>query len=585
MLQRGYLAQGGSQIMLPVFGLYANSVNNVTVTVNLMDGSSTQMNQVISTDAFSDPCGFNNRTIIQPRTSSTLLSYDFILAKNKCGSTYSPAILDTDGAVRWVGTAPTVSSTAGLLQNSVFLGSGNNFYRIEFDGAFSTILSNSAIAFHHNLDPGKLGIIADWDTGSQVESYNVEIDRNGNVLKSWDLAGIISNAMTAGGDDPSQFVYPTPTDWFHNNAVTYRKSDNSLVISSRENFVIAIDYDTGAIKWILGDSTKKWYQFPSLRRYALALGPNTLPPIGQHAVSFTADDKLLLFDDGQNSIFQMPPGQQRTYSAARKYDLDLTNRVATEVWNFTNGQSLFSPYCSSIYEDLPSHYLIDYAIISNLPGGQYMELLGLEPSGAKVFDYRYATTSCNTAWNSIQIHLEQVQFTTVVPINVASRMTQGTAGTFDLKLPLNSAPVVESRSGGVNKNYQIVFTFAKNVTAPSATVTPAAGKTASVVGSPVVSGNQVTVNLTNVANAQTLLVSLVNVSDGTNTDTVSMPVTILVGDVNGSGNVNSTDVSVVKTASGYRANAANYRYDVTGNGVVDAADISLVKANSGQVAH
>jgi hypothetical protein len=35
--------------------------------------------------------------------------------------------------------------------------------------------------------------------------------------------------------------------------------------SSRENFVIAIDYDSGNIKWILGDPTKHWYEFQSLR--------------------------------------------------------------------------------------------------------------------------------------------------------------------------------------------------------------------------------------------------------------------------------------------------------------------------------
>ena len=89
--------------------------------------------------------------------------------------------------------------------------------------------------------------------------------------------------MRAGGDDPSQFVYPAPNDWFHNNSVAYNRADDSLIVSSRENFLICLDYETGAIKWILGDPTKKWHQFPSLRRYALTLAPGSLPPIGQHA--------------------------------------------------------------------------------------------------------------------------------------------------------------------------------------------------------------------------------------------------------------------------------------------------------------
>ena len=117
------------------------------------------------------------------------------------------------------------------------------------------------------------------------------------------MADIISAAMIAGGDDPSQFVFPTPTDWFHNNGATYNRADDSLIVSSRENFVICLDYKTSAIKWILGDPTKKWYQFPSLRKFALTVAPGSLPPIGQHAPSITFDQNLLLFDNGQNSHF------------------------------------------------------------------------------------------------------------------------------------------------------------------------------------------------------------------------------------------------------------------------------------------
>ena len=52
-------------------------------------------------------------------------------------------------------------------------------------------------------------------------------------------------------------------------ALYYNRADDSLIVSSRENFVICLDYETQAIKWILGDPTKKWYQFPSLRTFAL----------------------------------------------------------------------------------------------------------------------------------------------------------------------------------------------------------------------------------------------------------------------------------------------------------------------------
>ena len=81
-----------------------------------------------------------------------------------------------------------------------------------------------------------------------------------------------------------------------------------MIISSRENFLICLDYETSAIKWILGDPTKKWHQFPSLRRFALTLTPGSRPPIGQHAISITFDQNILLLDNGLKQRF---PGATR----------------------------------------------------------------------------------------------------------------------------------------------------------------------------------------------------------------------------------------------------------------------------------
>jgi Arylsulfotransferase (ASST) len=241
-------------------------------------------------------------------------------------------------------------------------------------------------------------------------------------LRTWNMADIISAAMTAGGDDPSQFVYPTPTDWFHNNSVAYRRSDNSLIVSSRENFVVALDYATDSIKWILGDKTKKWYEFSSLQKFALSLGPDTLPPIGQHSVSLTYDDNLLLMDNGRNSQFQTPMGTNRDYSSPRKYQLDLDTLTATEVWNYPRDESIYSQFCGSIYEDAPLNYLIDYAFITPAEGPITAQILGLDASGDQVFDYQFPTSGCNTAYNSTPLHAEHFSLTTAgQTLNISTR--------------------------------------------------------------------------------------------------------------------------------------------------------------------
>jgi hypothetical protein len=404
---RGYLDASG-RVTIPVFGLYAGRSNRVMLTLGFTDRFHPikRFGMTITTPAY-DGGTYSHPTVIQPRLQRTALSYDFILLKNLADPN-TPIIIDTDAEVRWVGTAGVATASCMLFDNAFYLGSGTLLLRTEFDGRTYIMADYSGIGvtgFHHNIDPGRDGMIVDVDTSDQAESVNMEVDAAGNVLRTWKLADIISAAMIAGGDDPTQFVYPAPDDWFHNNACAYRASDNSLIVSSRENFVIALDYDSGNIKWILGDPTKHWYQFPSLRGFALTLAPGTLPPIGQHAVS-VPDDQLLLFDDGTGSNFQQPPGETRTYSAPRKYQIDLNAFEATETWHYYPDPSVYSPFCSSVYEDATDNYLIDY---SQAGPYTYADILGLDASGDVAFNYQYELLGfCATAWNAIQIHWENL---------------------------------------------------------------------------------------------------------------------------------------------------------------------------------
>ena len=121
----------------------------------------------------------------------------------------------------------------------------------------------------------------------------------------------------------------------------------------------------------------------------------------------------------------MPPGDQRDYASPRKYSLDLVAKIATEVWNSQMNESIHCPFCSSVYEDAPHNYLIDYAFVNGgLPGvPTFAQLLGLDAAGEKIFYYQYPTVGCSTAYNSIPIHLENTKFPTVGPqaLNLSTR--------------------------------------------------------------------------------------------------------------------------------------------------------------------
>jgi len=423
LVSRGF--EHPPQIILPVYGLYAGYANIVRLTYRFLDGSSKESSTRITTASFDDPCGYDHPTILKARTSNTDLSYDYIMVKGSC-SNFEPAIIDTDGALRWVGTAGLSIGNATFFDNAVYLGHGHQLTRIDLDGTATLVGDYSSLGVkncHHNIDRGKVGIILDVDTTTDYNSVSIEVDASGRVLKQWNMAAIIRATMTAGGDDPSQFVYPSPTDWFHLNGVAYNRADDSLIVSSRENFLMCLDYETSAIKWILGDPTKKWYQFPSLRKFALTVPQGSLPPIGQHAPSISYDQNLLVFDNGQSSVFNVPRGDLRRYAAARKYKIDLEAKTATEVWNFEASQSIFCPFCGSVYEDAPKNYLIDYALESPVQQNAFARLLGLNAAGETIFSYRYPTFSCTTIYRALPVHLENTKFPTIGPqaLNLSTR--------------------------------------------------------------------------------------------------------------------------------------------------------------------
>ncbi len=424
--------QATGEIFLPVYGLYSGRANTVTLTYNFNDGSSKEATTTITAGSYSNPCSLDEPTVIQARKADSTLSFDYMLVRGSCAG--SPVILDTDAEIRWVSPLATtvnmIVQSAGFFDNAVYITDQTNLYREDLDGTVTLLADYSDIGvenFHHNIDRGKFGIILEADTVNYVESVNIEVDAAGNVLKTWNMANIISAAMVAGGDDPSQFVYTKPTDWFHNNAVTYRRSDDSIIISSREDFVITIDYATNAIKWILGDETKHWHQFPSLAAFSLTLGPDTLPPIGQHGLSITLDTNLLMMDNGRNSGFQMPVGINRDYSIPRKYQIDLAAETATELPQYPGTEDVYSQFCGSIYEDRQLNYVVDYAFILDAGGGSHAELLGYDDTGAKAFDYTYPGGICDVAYGTLPLHLESTKFPAVGPqaLNISTRAMVG----------------------------------------------------------------------------------------------------------------------------------------------------------------
>ena len=175
--------------------------------------------------------------------------------------------------------------------------------------------------------------------------------------------------------------------------------------------------------------------------------------------------------------------------------------------------------------------------------------------------------------------------TTIPPvqlIEVASRKVHGSAGTFDINLPLNGNPGIECRSGGANGDYTLIFSFANTLSSVSgASVTSGTGSVASKNIDSNDAHNYI-VNLTGVTNAQTITVSLSNVTDsaGDFSSAVSTSMGVLLGDVNANGLVDGNDASAVQSHTRQSVNNTNFQYDVNTSGLIDGNDVSMTQGHT-----
>ena len=163
-------------------------------------------------------------------------------------------------------------------------------------------------------------------------------------------------------------------------------------------------------------------------------------------------------------------------------------------------------------------------------------------------------------------------------IEAVSRKTHGAAGDFDIPLPLTGQPGVECRSS--NGNHTLVFTFNNDVVSGNVSMM---NGTASITSNPVFSKNTMTVNLTGVADVQTITVMLSSVTDsfGQVLPDKAISMTMLAGDTNGNGTVNASDIGQTKGQVGVPVSSNNYRTDINASGAITSSDVSLVKANTG----
>ena len=177
-------------------------------------------------------------------------------------------------------------------------------------------------------------------------------------------------------------------------------------------------------------------------------------------------------------------------------------------------------------------------------------------------------------------HEEDVYYVRVAPttsalnlISAASRLTHGTAGTFDVNMPLNGTSGVECRSA---TTYNAVFTFDTPVTSGEVTVI---GGTATV-GAITFSGNSMMAQLTGVTSAEIVTLHTQNIN-GDGQPHGDVPFGFLTADVNANRIVDRPDQQQIQANRGQPATASNLRDDLNLSRIVDRPDLQSVQTNRG----
>ena len=347
---------------LPIYGLYADYNNKVDISYTLSNGKKITKKVEIQTNKLPDD--FVLPTSLK-KDSSKLTNDLYFFTPSSKGYTCA---YDVNGDVRWYLSNNAVWDNTRLknghmmvsterLVNSPYYMTG--LYEIDLLGHIYNEYSIKG-GYHHDyfeLPNGNLLVASDDfnNEAGTVEDYLVELDRTtGNIVKTWDLKDVL-NMEDGKSENWSNY------DWFHNNSVWYDEATNNITLSGRhQDAVINIDYTTGKLNWIIGDSTNWSSEYQ--KYFFTPVGKDFEWQWSQHAAMITPEGYVFIFDNGNNKSKDSSKYVEATngYSRGVMYKIDTDKMTIEQVYEYgkERGSSFYSPYISDVDYLSKNHYLI-----------------------------------------------------------------------------------------------------------------------------------------------------------------------------------------------------------------------------------
>lgn len=351
----------GKEHYLPIYGLYADRENKIVIEY---EENGKEINKTIKIKTDKLPEDMALPTEVNAKKSKLTNDLYFFTPSS---SGYTMAY-DVNGDVRWYLTnyalwkidrlenGHLLVSTERPINSPYYM---TGLYEMDLLGKIYNEYSLEG-GYHHDyyeMENGNLLIASDDfnnDSGT-VEDYIVELDRKtGEIVKTFDLKDVLK--MTDG-----QSENWSDYDWFHNNSVWYDKETNSITLSGRhQDAVINIDYDTGELNWIIGDSTNWSDEYQ--KYFFTPVGDNFEWQWSQHAAMITPEGYVFILDNGNNKskIKEEYVDASDSYTRGVMYKIDTDEMTIEQVWEYgkERGSEFYSPYISDVDYLAKDHYIV-----------------------------------------------------------------------------------------------------------------------------------------------------------------------------------------------------------------------------------
>ena len=375
---------------LSIYGLYAGEENQIKIEYT-EKGKEVVKELTIKTDVLPDDMAL---PIYVNADKENLTNDLYFYTPSSNGYT---AAYDVNGDVRWylsnnalwkvdkLKNGNLLLSTERLINNPYYM---TGLYEMNMLGKIITEYSLKG-GYHHDyyeMENGNLLISSDdfYNDDGTVEDYIVELDRKtGKIVKTFDLKDILNRQ---DGKSENWTAY----DWFHNNSVWYDKKTNSITLSGRhQDAVINIDYKTGKLNWIIGDSTNwsKEYQ----KYFFKPVGDTNFEwQWSQHAAMITPEGYVFIFDNGNNKskMKENYVAAENSYSRGVMYKIDTKKMTIEQVFEYgkERGSAFYSPYISDVDYLSQNHYIIHSGGIVYVDGKNSNQPAGFSKNTTLVSD-------------------------------------------------------------------------------------------------------------------------------------------------------------------------------------------------------